>query len=545
MELGVTFPNNFMTTDGVAISPDGRQIAANVWSDHGDIWVSSLVDGSPPRPLPGGEQARNPFWSPDSSTIGFLKSSQLVTMRATGGPLTSIATIASGWDSASWNREGVILFAAGGKLFQVSATGGSAPVEVPLAGVAGELKGPTFLPDGRHFVVCAEQQGRGSLDLGSLDGGPVKPLGESECPGGFAPPDYVLYLRGTSLLAQKLDLVRLALDGEARIVASGVTRGAVGPWPELTPSASDTGVLIFPAPRGGGAVGQLTWFDRNGRVTGTIPQPEGGVEYLNPAISPDGTVVAANRADPQTGAWHIWLIDVARGNAAARLTTDAASDFDPVWSHDGKEIAFVSDRERHLAFYRQSIVGGPATLVKDVGQIRLPIPSDWSGDGHILYQRLQRSVWAFPLSDAPAEIQVSDRQYGAYGGRLSPDGKWLAYASSQPGRFDVVVQRFPSGSPRKQISNGGGTHPRWTKDGKELVYWAPPNGILATDLTLTDQEIRVGPTRTLVTQPVDSLIDARTHYDITRDGQRILARQPAGPPSPGIRVIVNWMAKLK
>jgi Tol biopolymer transport system component len=458
--------------------------------------------------------------------------------------LASIPTTPAG-SSASWSRDGVILFVAGGKLFRVSAMGGSAPVEVPLAGVEGEIKAPTFLPDGRHFVVCAEQQERGTLALASLDGGPVLLLGESQCPGGFAPPDHVLYVRGTSLLAQKLDLARLALDGEARVVASGVTRGAVGPWPDLTPSASDTGILVFPASRGGGALGQLTWFDRNGRATGTIPQPEGGVEYLNPAISPDGSVVAANRADPQTGAWHVWLIDVARGNAAARLTAEAASDFDPIWSYDGKEIVFVSDRERHLAMYRQSIVGGPATLVKDVGQIRFPIPSDWSKDGHILYQRLQQSVWAFPLSDALTESQVSDRPYAAYDGRLSPDGKWLAYSSAQSGLFNVVVQRFPEGSPRKQISDGGGTHPRWTNDGKELVYWAPPNGILSNELTLSDRDIHVGPTRTLVTQPVDSLIDARTHYDITRDGQRILVRQAAGPPSPGIRVIVNWMAKLK
>ena len=120
LEFGITFPNNFMNATGAVISPDGRQIAANVWSNWGDIWMASL-DGSPPRPLPGAEQASYPFWSPDSSTIGFFTASQLVAMRATGGPRTSIATVA-GPSGGGWSRDGVILYAARGTLFQVSAS---------------------------------------------------------------------------------------------------------------------------------------------------------------------------------------------------------------------------------------------------------------------------------------------------------------------------------------------------------------------------------------------------------------------------------------
>ena len=249
----------------------------------------------------------------------------------------------------------------------------------------------------------------------------------------------MLFVRGTSLLAQKLDLGRLALEGEAEVVATGVTRGAAGPWPELTVSASDTGILVFPGSRGGGGVGQLMWFDRNGKATGTIPGPAGDVEYLNPAISPNGTIVAANRMDPQTGKWHVWLIDLARGNAPSQLTADPASDFDPVWSYDGKEILFVSDREGHLAFYRQSSAGGPATQVKrDISQVRFPIPTDWSQDDHILYDRLQVSVWGFLLSDPHTEALLEGPQPISYGGRLSPDGKWLAYSSVLIGPFRVL-----------------------------------------------------------------------------------------------------------
>jgi serine/threonine protein kinase len=550
VEFGVTFPNNFIPANGIAVSPDGRQIAAGIFANSPQIWVHDL-DSSQTRPLPGTEGGLSPFWSPDSSTIGFFLGalgSEIVTIAATGGPLRRVAAIGPGGAGASWNRAGVILFAAQEKLFQVSATGGT-PVEVPLAGVAGIPKGPTFLPDGRHFIFCADRRGGGSIELASLDADRVTALGESECPGGFAPPDRVLFVRGSELVAQKLDLTRFALEGDAAVVASGVTRGAVGDLVQLTPSASDNNVLAFPASRGG-SVGQLTWFNRDGQITGTIDPPSPDVEYLNPAISPDGTEVAANRMDAQTGAWHVWLIDVARGNAASRLTTDPGSDFDPVWSPNGREVVYASEREGRLAFYRQSVGGGPAQQVLDVTKATFAVPSDWSRDGrYILYHQLLGappwSVWSLPVSGDRVPIQLVDNQFAPYGARLSPDGHWLAYASIQTGRFEVFVQGFPTGSPRKKVSNGGGVHPRWTRDGKELVYWAAPAGILSNELSMIGQEIHVGPTRTLVDHPVLSLIDTRTHYDITRDGQRILVRQPAGPPSPGIRVIVNWTAKLK
>jgi Tol biopolymer transport system component len=546
LEFGVTFPNNYTPADGVAISPDGRQIAANVWSKSGNIWLYSF-DGSQPRPLAGGELGSFPFWSPDSATVGFFQRDQIVTMSPAGGPVTRVAQITPGGThgGATWNRDNVIVFSDGARLFRVAASGGSAPVQIRIPGVAGELRGPMFLPDGQHFVFCAEGRAGGSMKFAALDGGSVRNLGESQCPGAFAPPDHVLLLRAGSLLAQKLDLRRGILEGEPRVVAVGVNRGAAGPWPRLTMSASETGVLIFPAPRGGSGVGQLTWFNREGAVTGAIEaRPGDDGENLNPQISPvNANLIAANRLDPQSGAWHVWLIDASRNNAASRLTTDTASDVDPLWSPDGKEILYFSDREGARALYRQAIAGGRAERVLDVGAFSDPIPSDWSTDGYVLFQQLQQSVWGFRLGD-PVPKALADLQQ-AYAARRSPDGRWLAYSAVRGGQFELLVERFPGGSPRKQISTGGGAHPRWTNGGRELVYWAPPGGIMSNALTLTADDIVVGPTRTLVSQPVLSLIDARTHFDITRDGQKILVRQAAGPPSPGIRVIVNWMARLK
>ena len=545
MEFGVTFPNNYIPTDGVAISPDGRRIAANVWSNVGDIWLHSLdVDGAQPRPLPGGEQAAYPFWSPDSSSLGFFQGDQIVTMSATGGRRTIVAKYGGpGVSGGSWNRENVILFSSGGALFRVGASGGSAPVAVPITGVTGRLVFPVFLPDGRHFVVCANTPDGGALFVASLDDARGHNVGASQCPGGFAPPDHVLFLRGGAVVAQTLDLRRLTTMGEPTVVASNVVRGSLGPWPVLTVSASNTGALAFPAPRGGGSPGKLTWFDRSGQIVGAIEPLSEEVEYLNPEICPtNDALVAAHRFDPATGAWHIWLIDGARGNVASRLTSDPASDFDPAWSRDGTAIIYVSDRDGHRKMYRQSIAGGPPSEVMTVDEFKDPIPSDIGPDGLLLFSDLQRSIWAFRPGD-PARKQLGLPH--SYGPHLSPDGKWLAYAVSQGGAFELYVERFPGGSPRRKISAEAGAHPRWTSSGREVVYWTPPGGIVSTEVDPTDQDIRVGQTRTLVSAPVLSLIDARTAYDITRDGRRILVRQQAGPPTPGIRVIVNWMARLK
>jgi serine/threonine protein kinase/Tol biopolymer transport system component len=565
MEFGVTFPNNAMPTEGLAVSPDGRRIVASVWTDSGDLWTYAL-DGSMPQRLPGGEGGGFPFWSPDGSTIAFFRGGEpsrpgeLVTIAAAGGPATFLTNITFGGPiGGSWNRENAILFSGGGKISRVLASGGAAPVDVPLSGVRGRAGSPVFLPDGEHFVFCADRQITGAMYVASIDDGRAIELGESMCPGGFAPPDLVLFLRHGSLLAQKLDLHRFTLIGEARVAAAGVMRGALGPWPDLIPAASDAGaaVLAVPAARGGSSLGKLVWFDRNGKPAGAaIDPPASDVEYLNPAICPtNGNLVAANRFDPRTGTWHIWVVDVARGNAATRLTNDAASERDPVWSADGKAIVFASDRGGDLAFYRQSINGGNAErLPLDLSAERFPmlvdardpIPSDWSSTQGVFFSQLQQSIWRAQVSDRSA-TQLDKEQGAAYGPHLSPDGKWLAYAAAPDGkRFDVFVERFPSGGLKKQITVNGGWHPRWTQTdrGVELVYWSLTEGIQSVPLRLTDQEIIVGAPTTLVRE-VLSLIDTRTAYDITRDGQRILVREAAGPPRPGIRVIVNWLQRME
>jgi len=542
VELGITFPNNFIPAFGVSVSPNGRHVAAGVFLNSGQIWLHSFDDAQT-RPLAGTEGGSGPFWSPDGSTIAFFLGTRLMTIGVNGGPATTVAEAGRSLYGGTWSRDGVIVYPVHNKLFRISASGG-APVELPLTGIAGLPLFPSFLPDGRHFVFFALRHGSSVMQLASLDSAQVTTLVACDTAGTFAPPDRLLFVRNTSLMSQRIDLGRLALTGEPDIVASGVSQGTAGQNIGVALSASSNGVLAFSASRGGSS-GQLTWFTRDGKPDGVIDPPPGDAEYLNPALSPDGAAVAANVIAPLSGTWDVWLVDSAR--RSSRLTTGADSEYDPVWSPDGKEIVYAATRGDRLGFYKQSVTGGAPEFLLDLSDERVAIPTDWSRDGrYIFYQKrgLRWSTWALPLFGDRKPILVIDDQFNPYGAHLSPDGRWLAYDATEVDQFEVFVRRFPDGTPKKQVSHGGGVHPRWTRDGKELVYWKPGRGILAHDFSVTATDIVVGSARTLLDRPVLSLIDARTHYDITRDGQRLLVRQPFGPPRPGVRVLLNWTSKV-
>ena len=231
LEFGITFPNNFMNANGVVISPDGRQIAANVWSNWGDIsdrFARRIATSSPSRRRASGLSVLVPGQFHDRVLHCLAAGHD----ECHGGPRTSIATVA-GASGGSWSRAGVILYAARAKLFQVSASGGGPP----LKSVSPASPGRSVVRDSCQTADTSSSalNNRGEALSAWLRSMAIPSgfLGESECPGGFAPPDHVLFVRGASLLAQKLDLRRFALEGEVKVVASGVTRGAVRPMAEI------------------------------------------------------------------------------------------------------------------------------------------------------------------------------------------------------------------------------------------------------------------------------------------------------------------------
>ena len=540
-EFGLWFPENQIPSVGVAVSPDGQSIAAGVFGAGAQIYLRTR-DSVEPRPVPGTENGGSPFWSPNSERLGFytFTGSELRTIRPGDSSSALVCRTPQGFLGGTWSSDGVIVFAAEGKLFRAPAAGG-APVALEVSGQFGEPARPQFLPDQRHFLFYASKADSGAVIVGSIDSSEVTRIADADAPAQFIAPDRLLFVRGTSLIAQPFDPERRTLEGQAVTVATKVTAGLVGTQPHFSASPD---VLAFTTPRGGG-VGRLRWVDRTGRVVGEIaPPPEG--EYLNPSISPDGRFVAVNYQDVQTGNWDIWMIDVARG-VPSRLTTDSASDSDAVWSPDNNEIVFVSNRGGTFGLYRKAVTGSTEErLVKQFAN-RL-IPNDLSHD-YLLFSQFNRlaggqlSVWVLPTSGSAEPVRLMSERFTPYAPRLSPDGRWVAYNSYETGLQEINVARFLTPGHIQQISHGGGVHARWTNRG-ELVYWAVPAGVDAVAFTSEGDTFRVGARRTLVQTPILSAIDGRPHYDITRDGTRLLVRQSAGPQGPGIRVILNWQSKL-
>jgi Tol biopolymer transport system component len=534
VDLGVMFPDNVVPAHGVAVSPDGRRVAAGTTGRLRQIWMHSLETGET-RAVPGTERGAYPFWSNDGSRIAFFQAGVLRSLKLADGTVSEICKVGNSAIGGTWTGDGRIIIARDGQLFVVAAAGGE-PKLLTRTKVPGLVSFPQLLPDGRHVLFHARDLGGGWVAAANVETGQVRRLVASDAAPVFAPPDRLLFARGASLVAQAFNPTTLALGGEPQVVANGVGPGVLS-GDAGTIGASQAGVLAFIAERGGRA-GQLTWFDRGGRAEGSIKASDEG-EYLNPAISPTGDRVAVNRMDRQTGNWDIWIVDAARG-APSKLTSDSAVDSDAIWSADGTEVVFSSTRDGQQGLYRQSIDGaGSAVPIYFSKSGATLIAHDWTRDGKfIVFTESGSSIGVLPLA--------SDRKPTAlltgFAPRVSPDGQWIAYASPEAGTLEVYVQRFPTLGSKQRISESGGTHPRWISEGRELAYWAIPAGLNVVNII---RGAAVGETRAIIRAPIPALIDNRTHFDVARDGRRFLARQPAGPPGPGVRVILNWTGRLK
>ncbi len=460
-----------------APSPDGRTFVF-VGTDEQNVTAlwSRAIDSPEARRFEGTEGVRFAFWSADGRWIGFFADGRLKRISASGGPVQTIARI-PGLIDAAWGRHGDIIFRPGNRqpLFRISDQGGE---PAPLTELNDDLaenshRGPAFLPDGRRFLFtsrCAVPENN-ALYIGSLDSPEVRRVMPLQSKAIYVPardggPGALVYYRDGNLETRVFDPASETLLGEPQVVAAAVDYGAAGLNAFFEISADGRVMVVRPA---GAGHTQLTWFERSGEQTGTVGGPS---VYYQPRISPDGTRVAFNRPDPQTNNRDVWTIDVARG-IAARLTLHPANDWHAVWSPDGRQIAFASDRdgasETTLHLKHAINVGSEESPLLNV----VGAPSDWSRDGRwIAYGSATNNVEIVTASGDPDPYSFvrPSRQGGA---RFSPDARWIAYTSDETGRFEVFVRTFdggPAESDSIQVSENGGDFPVWRADGQELYY---------------------------------------------------------------------------
>jgi Tol biopolymer transport system component len=417
-------------------------------------------------------------------------------------------------------------------LYQVPASGGEPKT---ATGSGASQFDPSFLPDGRRFLYYAPGADA-AVYTGSLDSKEVKRITAGNS-GVFVPPDWLLYVRGSTLVAQSFNPGKQSISGAPIPIAEQVW---VNTYNQSGFSVSQNGVLAYrrglpPPPN------DLTWYDRQGKRLGAVGEP--GV-YSNPALSPDGKRLAVGRNDPVTNTRDIWVVDLTR-LVSSRFTFDKADELNPVWSPDGSKIAFSSERKGPRDIYWKAAGGAGAdeAVLEDVTSKSL---EDWSPDGKLLLFNVDsREIDAVPANGDRKPYPVLKAPYIQVQGRLSPDGRWIAYSSQESGRREVFVQNFPPAGGKWQISNNGGTEPAWRRDGKELFFM---NGtkLEAVDVKTSGSSFEAGMPKELFDVPVVSGEVRRNRYVATADGQRFLfVTTPRSYDTTPFTVVQNWQTALK
>jgi Tol biopolymer transport system component len=530
---------------GFKLSPDGRQMILHGFDAHGQGFLMlRRLDSLEWRRVPSFEAS--PFetwsvpvgsWSPDSTQMAFTSGTKVKKLDVATGAVQALCDTIDGPPFTGWSRKGTIVYGGYGGLWGVSASGGT-PVQLTAIDKNREEAWhgfDDFLPDGRHFLYLAvsRQRANSGIFLGSIDSPPAanrKFILSSYSGALYAPgprgSGYVLFEREGALMGQPFDTAAFRLTGEPFLLIPKV--GIAGNYPAV--SVSESGVMAYSAEGASYMHAQLAWFTRTGERAGDAGPPG---RYASFSISPDGKRLAVHRAEPDDS--NVWVLDLARG-AFTRLTLDSGTS--PVWSPDGREIAYVS----HSTIYHKPVDGTQAGQAFGGTVSRI---TDWSANGRILGAA---SGVLLTISDGKATPLLGKTDMiGVIGdlARFSPDGKWVAYSSVESKRQnEVYVQSFPPTGAKYQISTNGGAQPHWRADGRELFYIAQDGKLMAVPVK-TGATFEYGSPLALFQMPVPQT-PGSSGYAVSPDGQRFLLRTiPAGSKPPSITIVTNWLASVK
>ena len=550
MQFALAVPDE-MSISHMALSRDGSMLVfvSPEESSALPMLYVQRVGSSSVTLLPGTQGASYPFWSPEGAYVAFFANGKLQKMAISGGTPQALATALAG-RGGSWGSKNVIVFAADSSspLQRINADGtGMAPVTQGIRIPQDQShRWPLFLADGDHFLFWAgnfsnirDDRLSGIYET-SLEGKERRLVTLCHSSFGFDARNLFYVDDQRQLVSIPFDVSAGTVSGSATVVANAVGFQPSTYWAAF--ANAQNGTVIYNT-EVGAAQSALTWIDRSGKELGRINDP---AIMDNPTLSPDGTRVALDISDEKANNVDIWIESTA-GAGNSRFTFDPAEEVVGVWSRDGKTLAYRSaagttpsltlkaatglERER-----RRYIL--PATSMDDV------IPNSWSlDDQQILYTRQVTSgeyLELLPVAGGEP-TRFSTSKGSEANGQISPDGKWVAYASDESGNWEIYVTSFPGAEGKWQVSRGGGTEPRWRGDGKEIFYIAP-DGMLTAVPVNGESFFATGTPAPLFQihgrAPISST-DVFT-YDVTNDGKRFLVNRYMKPEHvPPLTILLN------
>jgi eukaryotic-like serine/threonine-protein kinase len=552
---GLVFPgaNNIPR---FAVSPDGRYLVYSANSSSagfGQLWLRKL-DSTEANPIPGTDSAQQPFWSPDSRTIGFFADNKMKKVDINGGAVQSLCNIAGSNFGGTWNSEGVILFGSSEtKGLQRVASAGGVPVQVTsLQDQEVAHLWPRFLPDGEHFIYQSlfPEVSDNSLQIGALKTGERKFLTKSPYGGDFALPDRLLFIREGALLSQRLDLATFTLQGEPQAVAESVGSANNG---RAGFSVSRTGVLVYRrSEETSGEPLQPEWVDRKGQVVSKVGQP---AVYRGIDLSPDGASMATHIEEAGEKG-DISILDVqVPGASIRRFTFDPSRHFtSAIWSPDGRYIYYSSVASSTSSIFRRetSGQGSEEKLVDKIDGVAGPLSVSPDGQWLLIQSGGAPSsggLWILQLTGTAQLVRYSDEKQREASGQISPDGHWVAYQRLENGFPQIKVLSFPTPGTIFHVSDIG-SRPRWSHDGSEL-FFERLNSLWSVTVERRGSTLAFGNPVKLFQLRTDPLPHTGPLHDyaVSPDGQRFLIAQPASldtpkPSAVPLTVVLNWETTL-
>ena len=502
-EIGADATLETSVAPAAVISADGRTVAVAARDGAGvpHLYVRKL-DQLTLALLPGTDGAQSPFFSPDGQWIGFFTDGKLRKISVTGGAAITVCELSSSMRGAWWGDDGAIVFAmtssGNPRLQRVSAMGGVPTVVGELA--TGEVvqRWPQLLPGGKALLYSgnATPAGweNGSLMIQPLPTGTPKVVLRGAFHGRYVRSGHLVYLHDGTLFAVPFDLAKLQTVGEAVPVIEGVLSSAVTGSAQFT--VSDAGTLLYAPGKANDEAAPISWMDNTGTITTMRAAPS---SWYLPRFSPDGQKLAMTVSDStQTD---LWVYEHAR-DTMTRFTFDAANDREPVWTPDGRRLAFHSDRGvkgiANLYWQRADGTGEIQRLTNSAGA---QWPFSFHPSGKFLLYAEQFAKTGYDLMLLPID---GDEAHGwkagtpvvflstpatEFSAMFSPDGRWIAYQSNESGGFEVFVRPFPGPGGKWQVSTGNGQIPMWSPTRPELLY-VHGDKIMAASYTVAGDAFR-------------------------------------------------------